>query len=255
MVQPASVQLGFDGNTDRRKTVSYGLHLDYDRDLLGWGGRVHGGVDIDIRPSDQLQISLQPDFSRRRSSSQYVTTSSEVPYAPTYGTRYLFSDLQRVTFSMETRVDWTFTPRLSLQLYAQPLLSSGDYVTFKQLTTPETYDFRTLRPGTATRSAGVVSCVGGSICTLDGVEYVDFNGDGASDFSFDVPDFNVRSLVGNVVLRWEYRPGSTIFLVWQRHQSDQVAMGNFDLGRDAGALLRAPADDRFMIKINYWLSM
>jgi len=255
MVQPASVQLGFDGNTDRRETVSYGLHLDYDRELLGWGGRVHAGVDIDIRPSQQLQISLQPDFSRRRSSSQYVTTSSEVPYAPTYGTRYLFSDLQRETFSMETRVEWTFTPELSLQLYAQPLLSSGDYVAYKQLTTPETYDFRTLHPGTATTSAGVVSCVGGSICTLDGVEYVDFTGDGTADFSFDTPDFNARSLVGNVVLRWEYRPGSTIFFVWQRHQSDRVAVGNFDLGRDAGALLRTPADDRFMIKINYWLSM
>ena len=63
------------------------------------------------------------------------------------------------------------------------------------------------------------------------------------------------SLVGNVVLRWEYRPGSTVFLVWQRRQSDQATVGNFDFGRDVGALFDAPSDNRFIVKVSYWLGM
>jgi hypothetical protein len=84
---------------------------------------------------------------------------------------------------------------------------------------------------------------------------VDFDRDGAADFDFGERDFNVRSLIGNAVLRWEYRPGSTIFFVWQRRQADRALLGDFDFGRDAGALFDAPADDRFIVKVNYWLGM
>jgi hypothetical protein len=100
-----------------------------------------------------------------------------------------------------------------------------------------------------------VRCAGGDICLLDDEQYVDFDGDGAADFSFGERDFNVRSLIGNAVLRWEYRPGSTIFLVWQRRQSNEVIRGDFDFGRDLGALFDAPSDNRFIIKVNYWLGL
>jgi hypothetical protein len=255
MLDPASVKASLNVNTDRRNTVSYGVNLDYNHDRVGVGGGTHIGLNVSIRPSARLQISVHPDLSRDRSSSQYVTSSDAVPFPATFGTRYLFSDLDRRSFSMETRVDWTFTPRLSLQLFAQPLLSSGDYVRYKQLSAAESYDFQVFQPGTAQDASGTVRCSGGSICELDGVQYVDFSGDGAPDFSFSDRDFNVRSLVGNAVLRWEYRPGSTIFLVWQRRQSDRVDVGNFDLNRDAGALFRAPSDDRFILKLNYWLGL
>jgi hypothetical protein len=86
-------------------------------------------------------------------------------------------------------------------------------------------------------------------------QHVDLNEDGLADFSFGDRDFNVRSLVGNAVLRWEYSPGSTIFLVWQRRQAGSTSVGDFDLDRDLEALLHAPSDDRFMIKVNYWLGL
>jgi hypothetical protein len=84
---------------------------------------------------------------------------------------------------------------------------------------------------------------------------VDFDADGLADYSFADRDFNFRSLIGNAVLRWEYRPGSTIFFVWQRQQSQSVALGDFDLGRDTGALFGLPADNRFIVKMNYWLGL
>jgi hypothetical protein len=171
-------------------------------------------------------------------SDQYVAATSALPYAPTYGTRYLFADLERRSLSVETRLDWTFTPHLTFQLFAQPLLSSGDFATYKQLLAPRTFDFQTL---TTTASGGR--------------RYIDFNADGKNDYDFSERDFNVRSLIGNAVLRWEYRPGSTLFIVWQRRQADRVSVGNFDLGRDLGALLDAASDDRFIIKVNYWLGL
>ena len=59
----------------------------------------------------------------------------------------------------------------------------------------------------------------------------------------------------NAVLRWEYRPGSTIFLVWQQNRSDEVGIGDFDFGRDVGALFAAAAENVFILKVNYWLGL
>ena len=85
--------------------------------------------------------------------------------------------------------------------------------------------------------------------------FIDFDADGTGDYSFDDRDFNVRSLVGDIVFRWEYRPGSTLFLVWQRSQEDEVGTGDFDFGRDLNALVTAPAENVFMIKVNYWFGL
>ena len=101
-----------------------------------------------------------------------------------------------------------------------------------------------------------VSCVGGSICkSPDGKQHVDFDSDGMADYSFNDRNFNVRSLIGNAVLRWEYRPGSTVFLVWQRQQQGDGTVGDFRFGRDLEALWGAPADNRFIVKVNYWLGL
>jgi hypothetical protein len=161
---------------------------------------------------------------------------------------------------MQARVNWTFSPSLSFQLFAQPLLSSGDYTTYKQLAASRTYDFHRFEEGTYSSADGVVSCAGGQLCTEveedgDLRQHVDFDEDGVADYSFGDRDFNVRSLVGNAVLRWEYLPGSTVFFVWQRRQAGRVAVGDFDFDRDLGALLEAPADNRFMVKVNYWLGL
>jgi hypothetical protein len=193
---------------------------------------------------------------KKTNASQYVRTSTAVPFSPTFGPRYLFADLRRRELALQTRLNITFTPRLSLQLYAQPLVSSGDYVAYKQFLKPETFSFWTLPEGEHQSLNGADTCVGGLTCIdTEGRRYVDFDGDGAVDDDFGDRDFNVRSLIGNVVLRWEYRPGSTIFVVWQRRQRDRVGIGDFSFGRDVAALLTAPAENLFMVKVNYWFGL
>ncbi len=251
MVNPASTRVEASFNSDRRNALSFGLSVEASDDRLGDGGRRELRGDVRFQPSDNIQISLNPRFESSTSGDQYVTATSTLAYDPTYGTRYIFADLERRSFSMQTRVDWTFSPTLSLQLYAQPLLSSGDYVQYKQLEVAQTYDFLEFQPGAGQVVGDDVQCAG--ICELDGTQYVDFDADGTADYAFSDRDFNVRSLIGNAVIRWEYRPGSTIFFVWQRRQSDRGLVGDFDFSRDVDALFGAPADNRFIVKVNWWL--
>jgi hypothetical protein len=254
MVGPASTHYSVNLDTDRRKRMSFGLNLSMQDDAIGRGQRREVRGEFRVQPTSSLALSLNPGFESSRSGDQFVTATSTLPYAPTYGSRYVFADLDQTQFSMETRLDWTFTPKLSLQLFAQPLLSSGDYVQYKQLAESQSFDFRTFQSGVGQDQGGTVTCTT-SICELDGAQHVDFDEDGTADFSFSDRDFNVRSLIGNAVLRWEYRPGSTIFFVWQRQQMNEAGIGNFDFGRDWGEMFGAPAENRFIVKVNYWLGL
>ncbi len=254
MVSPGSTDYSLNVSSDRRKSVSFGSNFQIKDDRIGTGGSTSVRADVRIQPADNLSLSVSPGWSTSTSDAQYLTSTSTLAYDPTYGRRYLFAELERKSFSMVTRVDWTFTPTLSVQLYAQPLLSSGDYLEYKQLESAGTYDFLGFDAGSGQALGDGIQC-SSTICKIDGQQYVDLDGDGLTDYSFRDRDFNVRSLVGNAVLRWEYRPGSTIFLVWQRQQFNRALIGDFDFDRDASALFGAPADNRFIIKMNYWLGL
>src|SRR5207245_6124906 len=140
----------------------------------------------------------------------------------TYGTRYVFAPLDQTTFSASVRANWTFTPRLSLQLYAQPLISAGDYSRFGELARPRSFDF---------------------------IRYGD-----VPPVNLDNPDFNVKSLRGNLVLRWEFRPGSTGYLVWTQARSDTEDVGTFRFGPSLRRLFGARGDNILLFKVSYWMS-
>jgi hypothetical protein len=203
-----------------------------------------------------VELEVEPQYSRSRTAAQYVATTDALPYQPTFGSRYLFGDIERQELSLEARLDVVFSPTMTLQLFAQPLLSSGDYASYRQLVAPETFDFDVFEEGPHELVGQDDVCRNARTCVdTDGRRYFDFDADGIVDYALEDRDFNVRSLVGNVVFRWEYRPGSTIFLVWQRLQEDEVSVGSFDFGRDLSALVRAPAENVFMVKVNYWFAL
>ncbi len=256
MLEPGGVEWRVSVNSDRRRDVSVNAGANVTRGARGSGNQVSVNTSASLRPSSALSIQLRPSYAVRTDRAQYVTATSTLPYEATYGRRYFFGDIDRKTLTLETRVDYTFSPTLTLQLYAQGLLSSGDYLRYKQLATPGAFDFVRFGEGSAVDAGGIVSCRGGSICRdAAGTQHVDLDGDGAVDFTFGDRDFNVRSLLGNAVLRWEYRPGSTLFLVWQRQQQGRVGVGDFDFSRDLDALWGIPADNRFIVKANFWFGL
>jgi hypothetical protein len=145
-------------------------------------------------------------------------------------------------------VNWTFTPNLTLQLFAQPFIATGEYTSFREFAAPRTVrklvygqDIGTIvrTPGTATSPASYT---------------VDPDGAGpAAPFTFDDPDFTFRSLIGNAVLRWEYRPGSTVFFVWTQNRAGSDVNGQFDFFRQQRDIFRDRPTNVFQVKVNYWL--
>lgn len=254
MVRPAFARFELSLDTDRRKMLSLAPRLEYADGQRG-GYQWQAGLDISFRPTPSLEFMMEPNYSAQLDPAQYVATTDDLGYAPTFGRRYLFSDLRRRQLSVQTRLNVAFNPKLTLQLYAQPLISAGDYLTYKALTAAETFDFELFEEGTAVTNGNRVSCTGGRTCVDDNVRYVDFDGDGVTDFDFSDRDFNIRSLRLNAVLRWEYRPGSTVFLVWQQNRREHADIGSFDLGRDLDALASVEPDNMFIVKLNYWLGL
>src|SRR5690606_13503810 len=149
---------------------------------------------------------------------QYVATIPDAAYEATYGARYVFAPIDQTEVGLETRLNVTFTPALSLQTYVQPLISSVDYGAAIQLLRPNSFEFEPY-PGSAP----------------------------------DL-DFNLRSLRGNAVLRWEWRPGSTIYMAWQQSRNDMAEVGDFAFGRDRRALFDTRPDNIFLVKVDYWLN-
>ncbi len=254
MIDPGSNSYEISLQTDRRAAIFLEPRLEY-WDRRRGGHRWETQVEITLRPTPSLEVELTPQYTTELEPAQYVTQTDDLGFEPTFGRRYLFSDLKRRQFSVETRLNAVFNPRLSLQLYAQPLVSSGDYLTYKQLARAESFDFDVFEEGTAVVNDGAVTCMGGRTCVEDDERYVDFDGDGVVDYDISDRDFNIHSLRMNAVLRWEFRPGSTLFLVWQQSRRDRRDIGSFKLGRDIGALWDLDAENVFIIKVDYWLGL
>jgi hypothetical protein len=249
-----AVELGF--HTDRRKRFNLGPSIDYGWRQQDAGWQVELGMEMEFRPTPLVELEVEPQYSRSRTAAQFVAITDALPYQPTFGSRYIFGDIERQELSLEARLDVVFSPTMTLQLFAQPLLSSGNYTSYRQLVAPETFDFDTFEEGPHVLAGQNDVCRNARTCVdTAGRRYFDFDADGTVDYAVEDRDFNVRSLVGNLVFRWEYRPGSTIFLVWQRLQEDEVSLGSFDFGRDLSALARAPAENVFMIKVSYWFAL
>lgn len=233
--------------SDNRKAVVAQTSLDY---ATGIGDRTHGydiSETLTLKPKSNVKLSIGPAFSFGINSQQYVQAVSDPTATSFFGTRYVFADLVQKTIAMDTRMDVTFTPALTLQLYAQPFISSGAYSSFKEFNRPRTLSTTAYgSPG-----KGTIASTG----TGDGKVYtIDPDGPGpAASFTIGNPDFNFRSLRGTAVMRWEYRPGSTLFLVWNQIRSGQAAVGDFDFNRDRQALFQAHPDNVFLIKLNYYI--
>ena len=204
--------------SDNRKPfwAQLNAHADGARD----GSYTHTlGLQTTARPRSNLQISAGPSFTRSRDHTQYIAAIADPAATATYGTDYVFADLEQRTFAIETRADWTLTSRLSFQLYVQPFIASGDFHDYHALAAARTRD------------------------------YVPFAYAGPS------PDFNLRSVRGNAVLRWEFRPGSALYVAWNENRAGVAPFGDFRLRRDLRAIPTSPSHDVFLVKFSYWLPL
>jgi hypothetical protein len=231
-------------NSDSRKAVAFGWNANYSWNDVG-AGSVSTSASINLKPSAGVLINVGPSWNRQDVVAQYVRTVADPTATSTFGSRYVFGSLNQTQLSMQTRVSVILTPKVSIQLYAQPLLAAGDYVDFKELALPRTFTFHGYGAGASALAYDAASRT--YTADPDGA-------DGAAPaFTFSNPDFNLKSLRVNAVFRWEMKPGSTFYAVWTRQQQDLSNPGMFTPGRDARAMFGAPGDDVLLFKMAYWI--
>jgi hypothetical protein len=199
--------------TNNRKLVSFNWNSAFGATTRG--GFFELGPGMVVRPISSFSTEIRFFYNRNNNDAQWVAqVDAERPH-------YVFGRLEQKTHNLTLRVNYTMTPNLSLQIYGQPFLSSGRYVSYKELVDgrAERYEDR----------------------------YAPY------DYA-DNADFSVLSFRTTNVLRWEYRPGSTLFVVWQQGREGQGVPGRFDLGADYSDLFSTPAANTLLIKFAYWLN-
>ena len=205
-------------STDARKPVTAGLSgAGAEHESGSWDRTV--SLSLGVKTSPRWNLTLTPSVTRAHIEAQFIGSVANAGHVETYGRDYVFAPLELTQVGVETRLNVTFTPRLSLETYLQPLLSTGDYGGARVLAAASTYDF-----------------------------------DPYAGINADAFDFNFRSLRGNAVMRWEWRPGSTLFVAWQQRRADSVAE-EFQFGRDSAALFDTRPDNIYLVKVNYWFDV
>ncbi len=237
ILESPGVFFGVGLNTDYRKDISFFGSLDYGSEADG-GNELGLSLNMNMKLGDRLNISVGPSIYWNTDMTQYVKAIDDPAHTEMYGKRYVFSQLDQTITSADIRIDFPVTPKFSVEGYFQPFVAVGDYSGFKEYKRPESDEF-------------LVYGEEGSTITSDYV--IDPTGGDDSDaFTLSNPDFNSKALVGTLVLRWEFSPGSTMFLVWTHNGSDYEQSGVFDFQEDFDRLLKAEADDVFALKLSYW---
>jgi hypothetical protein len=244
MLRGRKVAVNYTGSSDPRGPLSFVTYANIDGSKFG--DRSAGfGAYLNWRPRANLYFSLGPTYSVSKPVAHYTSTVTDPLATATYGKRYVFAELNQKILSLVTRANVTFTPALSLELYLQLFSSGATYSDFKELREPRSFDF--LRYGESGSEIARDPIAGGYRVDPDG------SGPGAS-FKLSNPDIALRSLRGTAVLRWEYMPGGTIFLVWNQSRAGFDPSGRFGGFGDFPDLFDEPSENIFLIKMSYWLA-
>lgn len=232
------------------QSINFNFGSDQSKKFFFLIGSYHGSGDVNsmegheyygevrFQPSNSISISIDPDYGIQNTTLQYVNTLG-TESSPLY----LFGTLNQKTLSFTFRLNITINPELSIEYYGQPFISAGKYSNFKKITFPEASTFKEryyeYRPEEITYNSLTNS----------------YNVTDGGAFSFGNPDFNFRQFRSNLVVRWEYLPGSTLYLVWSQGRTNpNFKDGAFSYGRDVKDLFSITPHNVFLIKLSYWFA-
>ncbi|RQP17175.1 MAG: hypothetical protein EAS52_09520, partial [Parapedobacter sp.] len=193
-----------------------------------------------FRIGNHMRLTGQFDYAWNADNLQYV--SSVQPPADTDGqTEYVMGRMKQKTYGVTVNIQVNVTPDISIQYYGSPFTSVAKYDNFKLAadTRSRSYSNRFYR------------IADNDISLNDGHYFVDGSN---GQLSFKNPDFSFNELRSNLVARWEYLPGSTLYLVWQHNRSYQDIIYHPGWESNLDRMFGLPATNTFMIKINYWFN-
>jgi hypothetical protein len=239
MKVPGSTQENAGFSTDSRKKLNVSVYLNSNRGFNKNNHSFYLGSDITYKPINYLFFTVSPGFSKSFSELQYVTTLN---YNGT--DRYIFASINRTTINASFRLNFNLTPDLTLQYWGQPYIASGKYYNHKYILNPlsDEYTDRFHVYTDAQKS-------------YDTDHYnIDENLDGTNDYTIGDRNFNYQYFLSNLVIRWEYNPGSTVYLVWSQTRDNYNGSGQMDLLNNMGDLFNRDNDiphNVFLIKFSY----
>ena len=226
-------------NSDHRKKLSGELSTEIFRGSNNYSANESYNLDLSYRPVNALNVTVSSSLLRNRNHMQWVSSSDE-----TGKTEYIVGEIDQTVARVSLRVTYMITPNLSLQYWGQPFGTIGKYKNFKTITDARAKEY-------ANRYVGIPVA---NLQMTDDIYDVDLDGNGMRDLSFDNPDFNFGQFRSNMVIRWEYIPGSTVFLVWTRERNGSF-YENSEGQRYSPVLYPFQFDERahdiFLLKFTY----
>jgi hypothetical protein len=187
-----------------RKKIYGELNAETFKGNNGYSQNDNYNLDLTFQPINALNITLSSSFIRNVNEMQYVATSDTET-----NPRYLVGKIDQTVARISLRLTYMITPNISVQYWGQPFGTSGQYSNFKTITDSRASSY-------AERFAHIQT---GGLALNNGIYEVDENTDGTTDYRFGKPDFNFGQFRSNMVIRWEYIPGSTVFLVWTQERN------------------------------------
>ncbi len=239
MKMPGSSYFGIGYNSDYRKKFNVSLILNGNLGFENSNSFYYVETDLTYKPVNYLSFTFSPTYNKSYDNLQYVT-------ALTYNgsDRYVFASIDRRTISASFRVNFNLTPDLTLQYWGQPFVASGKYYNYKYIADPLSNEY--------THRYQVYSA---SQIAFDTDHYnIDENMDGVTDYTISNNNFNYQDFLSNLVIRWEFSPGSTIYLVWSQSRSFFNSSGEMDYFNNLGDLFNGKNDvpnNVFLIKFSY----
>jgi hypothetical protein len=228
------------GGLSSRSGARTGWSVNINRSQGNDGGSATSvNSSVTLRPGPQSELTVTPAFSSSVSARQYVTALTG-GRAATFGKRYVFAYVERDQYSLRFRLNYAVTPNLTVETYAEPFAASGRFFDYGELPAARSSDLRTY--GTDGTTISARDSLGRRTVT-----------DGIASFTLSNSDFNVRSFRSNAVIRWEWRPGSTIFLVWQQDRFSSAPDGAAVRPNGMWDGLSADGSQYLAVKVSYWL--
>ena len=228
----------FNLHSDSRKRIRLSASLSkFTRDSGNSGSNSYH-IGVTYNPTNALALSVAPFLRFSVNDLQYVETSD-------FGEekRYIFARIDQKTLGITLRLSYSLTPDLSIQFYGQPFVSVGKYFDFKRITEPQAGEYRDRYHQFMDSEVNYDS---------DGESFdVDENQDGMIDYSFENPNFDFLQFRSNLVIRWEYRPGSSVYLIWSQGRTDVFQTGDYSFMNGMRDLFDIPAHNVFLIKFSY----
>ena len=262
-VRPADVSLSGTVYTNGARRVSGGLTLSARREFS------HGHASVGrewtrvaapylaVRPTDAVEVSFAPSYLGARNTDQFLARIPADEFGID-GRRILFADTRIESLDLALRADWAFAPDLTLQLVLVPSVFAVAFSDIRELAAPRTYDFVRYGETRGSVTPFVLGPDDAETVPAEGVPPLGFRidpGDGGDSFTVANNDFTQLSLRGNAVLRWQWRPGSTLFFVWQQVRDEVGPYAGTDVLADVPDVFSADLHNVFLVKATYWFGL